>query len=84
MVFFCLVVTVEFRQGLPVVTLPLPTNGENCQFAIRPVGNTIGEFVQLLKKEDKAVESVVVYNSGIRFFCVKVSISVHFWLLTLF
>ncbi|XP_050421830.1 calcium uniporter protein, mitochondrial isoform X2 [Adelges cooleyi] len=58
---------VELRRGLPTVTVPLPSRRELCQFTLRPVTNTVGDFTNMLKTEDKGIDHVVVSNpEGVR------------------
>ncbi|XP_050542230.1 calcium uniporter protein, mitochondrial [Daktulosphaira vitifoliae] len=58
---------VELRRGLPTVTIPLPSRRELCQFTLRPVSNSVGDFTNMLKTEDKGVDHVVVSNlQGVR------------------
>ncbi len=42
-------VKVDFRQGLPHITVPLPSRNEPCIFALRPVTHTIGDLLHMLK-----------------------------------
>ncbi|NWJ00845.1 MCUB protein, partial [Crypturellus undulatus] len=54
-------VTVNYRYGLPVVTLTLPTRGERCQFTIKPMAVTVGAFLQDVQREDKGIEKAEVF-----------------------
>lgn len=65
--FFPTEIHVELRRGLPTVTVPLPSRRELCQFTLRPVTNTVGDFTYMLKNEDQGVDRVVVSSSeGVR------------------
>lgn len=60
-------VVVQFEQGLPTVTIPLPSRRERCQFTLRPVSDTVGILCDNLVKEDNGIEIVALYNKdGIR------------------
>ncbi|XP_068797983.1 calcium uniporter regulatory subunit MCUb, mitochondrial isoform X1 [Struthio camelus] len=54
-------VTVNYRYGLPVITLTLPTKGERCQFTIKPMVVTLGAFLQDVQREDKGIEKAEVF-----------------------
>lgn len=60
--FFLSDVVVEFVRGLPQVTVPLPSRKERCRFTLRPISNTVGDFLEMLKKEDKGIDRVVVHS----------------------
>lgn len=51
--------TVEYNRGLPQLTVPLPSRRERCRFTLKPISNTVGDFIDMLKKEDKGVDRVV-------------------------
>ncbi|XP_025420395.1 calcium uniporter protein, mitochondrial isoform X2 [Sipha flava] len=58
---------IELRRGLPTVTVPLPSRRELCQFTLRPVTNTVGDFTNMLRTEDPGIDRVVVSSSdGVR------------------
>ncbi|KAL9851268.1 calcium uniporter regulatory subunit MCUb, mitochondrial isoform 1-T1 [Geothlypis trichas] len=54
-------VTINYRHGLPVITLMLPTRSERCQFTVKPVVTTVGAFLQDVKREDKGIERAEVF-----------------------
>ncbi|XP_025934840.1 calcium uniporter regulatory subunit MCUb, mitochondrial isoform X2 [Apteryx rowi] len=54
-------VTVNYRYGLPVITLTLPTRGERCQFTVKPMVVTVGAFLQDVQREDKGIEKAEVF-----------------------
>ncbi|XP_067424310.1 calcium uniporter regulatory subunit MCUb, mitochondrial isoform X2 [Emydura macquarii macquarii] len=56
-------ITVNYRHGLPVVTLMLPSRKERCQFTIKPMLTRVGTFLQDLQKEDKAIEKAEVFTT---------------------
>lgn len=55
-------VTVTVRHGFPVVSVPLPSRRESCDFTLRPYLQSVGDFVKHIKSEDLGVESVVLYS----------------------
>lgn len=60
-------VTVRYIRGLPHVTVPLPSRNEKCQFALRPVSHNVGDFLLMLRAEDKGIDRAAVLNrDGIR------------------
>ncbi|NXC43365.1 MCUB protein, partial [Penelope pileata] len=54
-------VTVNYRHGLPMVTLTLPTRRERCQFAVKPTVTTVGAFLQDVQREDKGIVRAEVF-----------------------
>lgn len=59
--------TVEMEQGLPHLTVPLPSRNEPCIFVLKPVTHTIGDLVAMLKLEDPGIDRVIVRSiEGIR------------------
>lgn len=47
--------------------MPLPSRNEKCQFALRPVSHNVGDFLQMLKSEDKGIDRAAILNdNGIR------------------
>ncbi|KAI1238481.1 Calcium uniporter regulatory subunit MCUb, partial [Lamprotornis superbus] len=54
-------VTVNYRHGLPVITLMLPTRSERCQFTVKPIVTTVGAFLQDVQREDKGIERAEVF-----------------------
>ncbi|XP_068904054.1 calcium uniporter protein, mitochondrial isoform X2 [Tenebrio molitor] len=52
-------VTIEYQRGLPQITVPLPSRREKCRFTLKPISNTVGDFIEMLKKEDKGIDRVV-------------------------
>ncbi|KAK4879004.1 hypothetical protein RN001_007150 [Aquatica leii] len=56
-------VVIEFCHGLPQVTVPLPSRKEKCKFTLRPISNTVGDFLEMLKKEDKGIDRAVIHST---------------------
>lgn len=50
------------RNGFPVITVPLPSRRELCEFTLRPLGDTVKDFVNNIKVEDGGIDRVAVYN----------------------
>jgi len=60
-------VSVETVQGLPHLTVPLPSRNEPCIFVLKPVSHTIGDLVMMLKTEDHGIDRVVIRSTdGVR------------------
>ncbi|XP_012157401.1 uncharacterized protein LOC101448554 isoform X2 [Ceratitis capitata] len=60
-------VYVEYIQGLPHLTVPLPSRLEKCRFALRPVSQKVGDLIEMLKIEDHGIDRAVVLNKcGVR------------------
>ena len=57
-------VSIHYELGLPLLTLPLPSRQEPCQFALRPLSDTVGTLCDNLHQEDKGLDYVAVYNTG--------------------
>jgi len=62
-------VTINYRHGLPVITLTLPTRSERCRFTVKPMVTTVGAFLQDVQREDKGIERAEVFATGILHFC---------------
>ena len=60
-------VAIEINQGLPHLTVPLPSRNEPCIFVLKPVTHTIGDLLAMLKTEDPGIDRVVIRSiDGIR------------------
>ncbi|KAH9498400.1 hypothetical protein Btru_008182 [Bulinus truncatus] len=55
-------VTVDYRDGLPVFTLPLPSRRDTCEFTLKPISQTVGDFIQFIKAEDGGIDTVTFYT----------------------
>ena len=56
-----------FRNGFVVVTLPMPSRSEQCEFTLRPVTHTVRDLVDFAKEEDKGIDRIAVYSmEGVR------------------
>lgn len=56
------VVTVKYIRGLPNVIVPLPSRNEKCQFVLRPVSQNVGDFLEMLKAEDRGIDRATVFS----------------------
>ncbi|KAJ8982072.1 hypothetical protein NQ317_001481, partial [Molorchus minor] len=41
------------------ITVPLPSRKERCNFTLKPITNTVGDFLEMLKREDRGIDRVV-------------------------
>lgn len=57
-------IRLEYRKGLPHITVPLPSRKEKCCFILRPITHTVGDFLLMLKNEDKGIDRVVIKTKG--------------------
>lgn len=56
-------ITVNYRHGLPLVTLTLPSRKERCQFVVKPMLSTVGSFLQDLQNEDKGIKTAAIFRA---------------------
>lgn len=56
-------ITVNYRHGLPLVTLTLPSRKERCQFVVKPMLSTVGSFLQDLQNEDKGIKTAAIITA---------------------
>ncbi|XP_073428073.1 calcium uniporter regulatory subunit MCUb, mitochondrial isoform X1 [Dendrobates tinctorius] len=56
-------VTVQYSHGLPVVTLTLPSRNERCQFTIKPMTTTVGQFFKDIQKEDQGIDKLAAIST---------------------
>ncbi|XP_015522694.2 calcium uniporter protein, mitochondrial isoform X2 [Neodiprion lecontei] len=60
-------VSVVYHRGLPRVTVPLPSRREKCMFTLKPITHTVGDFLDMLKQEDKGIDRALITTiDGIR------------------
>jgi hypothetical protein len=60
-------VTITYVRGLPNVICPLPSRNEKCQFVLRPVSHNVGDFIDMLKSEDRGIDRAAILNkNGVR------------------
>ncbi|XP_048365308.1 calcium uniporter regulatory subunit MCUb, mitochondrial isoform X2 [Sphaerodactylus townsendi] len=56
-------VSVDYKHGLPVITLTLPSRKERCQFTVKPMLMTVGDFMRNIQQEDKVIEEIKVFTT---------------------
>ncbi|XP_029464986.1 calcium uniporter protein, mitochondrial isoform X1 [Rhinatrema bivittatum] len=56
-------VTVVYQNGLPVISVSLPSRRERCQFTLKPISDSVGVFLKQLQAEDKGIDRVAVYSA---------------------
>ncbi|MBN3299007.1 MCU protein, partial [Amia calva] len=56
-------VSVLYHNGLPVVSVSLPSRKERCQFTLKPISDTVGVFLQQLQDEDRGIDRVAIYST---------------------
>lgn len=49
-------VIVDYHRGLPRIKVPLPSRRESCYFTLKPITHTVGDFVEMLKREDRGID----------------------------
>ncbi|XP_074855605.1 calcium uniporter protein, mitochondrial isoform X2 [Carettochelys insculpta] len=55
-------VTVVYQNGLPVISVNLPSRRERCQFTLKPISDSVGVFLQQLQAEDRGIDRVAIYS----------------------
>lgn len=61
---FFVEVTVVYQNGLPVISVNLPSRRERCQFTLKPISDSVGVFLQQLQAEDRGIDRVAIYSAG--------------------
>lgn len=56
----------SYRNGLPVVTVPLPSRRESCEFTLKSLSQNVGDFTKFIKDEDGGVDTVAFFTKGRR------------------
>lgn len=67
-------VTVDFHRGFPRITVPLPSRKEKCIFNLKPITNTVGDFIDMLMTEDRGIDRACLTTTGKfiqKFVCIK-------------
>jgi len=55
---------VVYQNGLPVISVNLPSRRERCQFTLKPISDSVGVFLQQLQAEDRGIDRVAIYSAG--------------------
>uniref|UniRef100_A0A915B6M4 Calcium uniporter protein n=1 Tax=Parascaris univalens TaxID=6257 RepID=A0A915B6M4_PARUN len=58
------IVTMRYERGLPVISIPLPSRREICQFSLKPISDTVFNLCNYLAAEDKGIDFVAFYTIG--------------------
>lgn len=53
-----------YQNGLPVISVSLPSRRERCQFTLKPISDSVGVFLQQLRAEDRGIDRVAIYSAG--------------------
>ncbi|XP_058406611.1 calcium uniporter regulatory subunit MCUb, mitochondrial [Diceros bicornis minor] len=56
-------ITINYRHGLPLITLTLPSRKERCRFVVKPLLSTVGSFLQDLRNEDQGVKAAAILTA---------------------
>ncbi|NXA36612.1 MCU protein, partial [Eudromia elegans] len=56
-------VTVVYQNGLPVISVSLPSRRERCQFTLKPISDSVGVFLRQLQAEDRGIDRVAIYSA---------------------
>ncbi|XP_053307297.1 calcium uniporter protein, mitochondrial [Spea bombifrons] len=56
-------VTVVYQNGLPVISISLPSRRERCRFTLKPISDSVGMFLQQLQAEDRGIDRVAIYST---------------------
>ncbi|XP_011695225.1 PREDICTED: calcium uniporter protein, mitochondrial [Wasmannia auropunctata] len=60
-------VSVAYHRGLPRITVPLPSRREHCSFTMKPITHTVGNFLDMLKMEDRGIDRACITSlDGVR------------------
>ncbi|XP_070064593.1 calcium uniporter protein, mitochondrial isoform X1 [Drosophila virilis] len=60
-------VSLEYINGMPHLTVRLPSRNELCQFALKPISHTVGNLLTMLREEDRGIDRAAVINKhGVR------------------
>jgi len=52
----------SFRHGFVMLSMPLPSRNELCEFALKPVSHSVKDVIQFIKDEDGGVERAAIYS----------------------
>ncbi|KAK6301408.1 hypothetical protein J4Q44_G00274610 [Coregonus suidteri] len=56
-------VTVVYQNGLPVISVSLPSRSDRCQFTLKPLSDCVGVFLSQLQAEDRGIDRVAIYST---------------------
>ena len=52
----------SYRNGFVVLSIPLPSRGEVCEFNLKPITHSVKDLVHFIKDEDGGVERAAIYS----------------------
>ena len=52
----------SLRYGQPVISIPLPTSKQHCDVYIKPLTETVEDFLNNIKAEDGGVTTAALYS----------------------
>ncbi|KAG8184587.1 hypothetical protein JTE90_005201 [Oedothorax gibbosus] len=55
-------VSVEWRRGSAVLTVPLPSRRERCRFTLRPLSSTVAALLQEMRDEDRGIDRAALHD----------------------
>ena len=57
-----------YYRGLPQFTIPLPSRRERCRFIVKPLTNTVGDLLNMVKEEDRGIDRIALHSTkdGVR------------------
>ncbi|XP_029610531.1 calcium uniporter regulatory subunit MCUb, mitochondrial [Salmo trutta] len=67
-------ISVQYKYGRPVLSLPLPSRSELCQFSLRPMLMTVTDLLSDIQREDPGVAIAAVLNTDGERVCTTTSI----------
>lgn len=56
--------SVSVRMGFPVLSLPLPSRKETCDFVLRPYPQTVADVCATIRSEDRGIESLTFLTTA--------------------
>ena len=59
---FPLLATIFIRNGFPVANVPLPSRQESCEFTLKPLSDTVNDFLYSIQEEDGGIERAAIYT----------------------
>lgn len=71
--------TVVYQNGLPVISVNLPSRRERCQFTLKPISDSVGVFLQQLQAEDRGIDRVAIYSAGTLVYKVIDLLAIYFY-----
>lgn len=57
-------VDIIYFRGLPQITVPLPSRREKCRFILKPLTNSVGDLINMIRMEDKGIDHITILSKG--------------------